>query len=283
MADLSTADQNNSLATLTAYLKQFGIDTPDMTDFVRNAITNSWSDARIQLEIPNQTAFKQAFPEYQARINAGLPPMTPADILNYRTAATKMMKDAGMPAGFYDNKDDFVSLVTNDISPQELQSRIQDGYSKVQNAPQEVRDAFNQFFGAQGDSALTSFFLDPTKSTDLLSRDLTQAQISGTGKQYGFNIDQQSAQNYQQQGISAQQAQQGFQQAFQMKPLAEETISESNDLTNEQIAQGVLTGGAAEQAVKQRQAERSAQFRQAYGGAGGAVQTQQGLGTGAAR
>lgn len=275
-----STDQNNALGVLNKWLGQFQLG--DLGDTIKSWIIQGYSPERVQLEITDTPTFQTAFPEYKARIDKGLPPMSPADILNYRSQTTQILRDAGLPSGFYDSPADFVDLVTKDLSPAELQSRVAGGYAKVANAPQEVKDVFNEYFGAQGPGMLASFFLDPTKGGDVIQKAVTEAQIGGSGRQYGFNIDQTMAQKYAEQGITGAQAQQGFQQAYQLNPLADATISEDNNLTKEQIAQGVLTGGEAEAATKRRQQERSAQFRQAYGGAGGGAQGQQGIGVGGA-
>lgn len=283
MADPAlNATQNDALGQMKNYLGQFKMDDPDMLNTVKGWIVNGYSTDRVKLEIPNTPQFQQQFPEYKARIDAGLPPMSPVDILNYRSSATQLLRDAGLPPGFYDSPDDFVDLVVKNLSPAELQGRIKDGYASVANAPQAVQDTFAEYFGAKGPDMLATFFLDPTKGGDFIQKAVTEAKIGGAGSQYGFNINQSAAEAYAAQGITGAQAQQGFQQADQMKPLAEETISEQGDLTNEQLAQGVLTGGDAAAATKRRAQERSAQFRQAYGGAGGGSQGQRGIGVGGA-
>lgn len=277
MADdpnLSTA-QNNSLGLLSQWLGSFNLGS--LQDTVKQWIINGYSDDRIKLELQNTDVFKQEFPEYEARIKANLTPMTPAEILSYRQTATKLMKDAGMPAGFYDQKDDFVQLVTSDLSPNELNERIRNGYTRVQQAPQEVKDTFAEYFGAQGDNYLAAFFLDPTKSVDVIQRDLTQAEIGGAAYQYGFGMTKEQADRYAQQGITGAQARQVLGQAAQLQPLDEETINETNDITRSDIAEAALTGGEAQKRLSRRQQERSAAFG---GGGGGAGQGRQGFGLG---
>lgn len=274
-----TAAQNDNLALLNGWLGDFGLG--ELGPKVKDWVTKSYSADRIKLELQADPVFTKAFPEYEAAIKAGNP-MTPADILHYRTAVTKTLKDAGLPSGFYDSTDDFVDLVTKGLAVPEIQARIHDGFTKVQMAPPEVKQVFQDYFGVAGDGALASFYLDPEKGQPLLQKMTNEAIIGGTGKQYGFNIDQASAAGFAEAGVSQGQAQQGFQQAFQMKPLAEETMSEQGDLTNEQLAKSQLTGGDAEAQVRRRQQERSAQFKSAYGGQGGGVQGQRGIGIGGA-
>lgn len=276
MADL-TAQQQDNRAVLNQWLGQFNLGTLQGT--VTDWIIQGYSPDRIKLEITNTNEFKSEFPEYQAAIQAGQP-MSPAEIMSYRNTVNNLFKDFGLPKGFYDSKDDYVDLINKRLSPQELQTRIQDGYTRVAGAPQEVKDTFQQYFGVQGDAMLATFFLDPERGGKFLADAATQAEIGGAASQYGFSFDQTEAQRYQQLGISGAQARQGLQQAYQLKPLAEESISEQGDLTSDQLAQAALTGGEAEKLVTQRQQERRAAFG---GGGGGASQGREGLGLGAAR
>lgn len=254
---LSTT-QNNALGSLNDYLQQFGLNTPDMQSTIKNWIVNGYDSDRVKLEIPNLPDFQKAFPEYQAAIKAGNP-MTPADILNYRSTVTSLMKNAGLPSGFYDQPDDFVNLISSNLSPAELQTRIQDGYAKVNDAPQAVKDTFNQYFGVNGDNMLASFFLDPTRGTDAINKAVQTASIGGQATQAGLDITQDQAANVAAQGFSEYTLRSGIQQAAQQEGLANESVSESNDLTGGDVLNQAL-GIAGTQAVARRQQERSAAF-----------------------
>lgn len=272
MADL-TAQQEDNRVVLSQWLGQFGIDS--LQDQVVNWIVQGYSPDRIKLEIQNTTEFNTEFPEYKAAIAAGTP-MSPAEIMSYRQTVNNLFKDYNLPSGFYDSKDDYVDLISKRLSPQELQQRVVDGYTRVAGAPQEVKNVFQEYFGVNSDAMMATFFLDPEKGGKFLQDAATQAEIGGTASQYGFNFSQAEAQRYQELGISGAQARQGLAQAYQMRPLEEETVSEGTDLTSDQLAEGALIGGEAEARTQRRQQER----RAAFGGGGGAAGTRSGLGLG---
>jgi len=276
MADL-TPQQEDNRVVLNNWLGQFNLGTLGPT--VLNWIIQGYSPDRIKLEITNTNEFNSEFPEYKAAIQAGNP-MSPAEIMSYRENVTSLFKDYGLPPGFYDQKDDFVDLINKRLSPGELQTRVEQGYTRVAGAPQEVKDVFNQYFGVKGDAMLATFFLDPERGGKFLQDAATQAEIGGAANQYGFDFSQEESQRYQQLGISGAQARQGLQQAYQLKPLEEESVSETSDLTSDQLAEGVLTGGAAAEQMQRRQQERRAAFS---GSGGGASQGREGLGLGGAR
>lgn len=126
-------------------MAQWGLDTQEIKDLLNRSVTEGggWSNERLQQELFGSGTFKQAFPEYQAAIAAGNP-MDPGEILDYRTQVKSVMFNAGMPAGFYDQNQDFADLISKRLSPVELEGRVQQGFSRVNNAPQEVKDALDR-------------------------------------------------------------------------------------------------------------------------------------------
>jgi hypothetical protein len=142
----STAEDNR--VVLTNFLESYGLKGLD--SFITNAITNSWTPDRIDLELRNTDQFKQAFPEIEERKKNGLPAIAPADVINYRTQVKSIMFNAGLPAGFYDDPSDFVDLLgKKDLSAAEIKGRVEEGFARVAAAPAAVKEVFNQFFGAK--------------------------------------------------------------------------------------------------------------------------------------
>lgn len=273
---LSAAQEDNR-QVLQQWLGQFNLSSlgPD----VLNYIVDNRSPEYIKLRILEHPTFQAEFPEYKAAIQAGTP-MSPAEIMSYREHVTSLFKDYGLPNGFYDGKDDFADLISKRLSPQELETRVTQGYTRVAGAPQEVKDVFNQYFGVKGDAMLATFYLDPERGAKFLSDAATQAEIGGAASQYGFGFNQAQAQRYQELGITGERARQAMQQAYELNPLADESISEGEDIEKNTLAEATLTGGAAAEQVQKRQRERSAAFG---GGGGGANSGREGLGLGAAR
>lgn len=274
MAELTPGQEDNR-QLLQSWLGQFNLSGLG-TDVLSYLIDNRSVDY-IKLKVLESPTFKQEFPEYQTAIDVGNP-MSPAEILSYRETVKTLFTDFGLPSGFYDSKDDFVDLISKKLSPEELQTRVKGGYTRVASAPQEVKNVFNEYFGIQGDSLLATFFLDPARGAKAIDDAVTQAEIGGAGQQYGFGMTQAEAARYQQQGITVEQARQQLRQAAQLQPLAEETISEADDLTRSQLAEGALVGGDAETRTQRRAQERAAAFQ----GGGGAQQGRAGLGLGGA-
>jgi hypothetical protein len=256
-------------------LKQYGLDQliPIVDTWIRGGMT--WDEAQLALYDRSTDAgkiFDQRFPGIRMRQEKGLAPISPAEYVDYEKNAYEYMHAAGLPSGFYDNKDDFTNLIANDVSLNELNTRVTQGFAQVATAPPEVRDAFQHFFGAQGDSALASFFLDPDKALPALEKQVNIAQIGGAGLQQGLNFNLDRATQITDTGISDTQARQAFANIHNMDPLFTNTASESGSLTGEQ--QGVdaalnLDQGQAKKQIQDRLDQRNAEFNGGGGAAGG--------------
>jgi hypothetical protein len=272
-------DSAANASSAALILKQFGLDQliPIVDQWIRGGMT--WDEAQLALYDRSTDAgkiFDQRFPGIRIRQEKGLSPISPAEYVNYEDNATQYMRAAGLPQGFYDNKADFTDLISNDVSLNELNTRVTQGYAQVATAPPEVRDAFNHFFGAQGDSALAAFFLDPDKALPALEKQVDIAKIGGAGIGAGLNFGLDRATQITDAGVSDTQARQAFANIHSMDSLFTNTISETGSLTAEK--QGVdaalgLDQGQARQQIQRRLDERTA----AFNGGGGAASTNAGV------
>lgn len=257
--------QKDAWARLTDMLSQYGLG--DLNRFAWEAIVNGDSQERILQNLRNTDTYKKRFVGMAERQKNGLPAMSENEYIAYEQSVRQMMRESGLPPEFYDQPADFAKLIGNDVSAREVSTRVSDLFAAAESAPAEVRQVFNDWFGVDGTTAMATYFLDPTKAVTLLSEQLRQAEIGGTAKRFGINVDRNRADQLDRMGVGPQQAAQGFQQITAMKPLFQETINESQDFTAEQEGIGAVFGADANsgQNLKDRLARREADF----GGGGG--------------
>lgn len=250
----------NASAYLQAVLDQYGLGS--LTDWAFGALKRGLSAEQILQEMRATTEFKARFPAIAQREQAGLPALSPGEYVSYEKAATQMMRDAGLPSGFWDQPSDFTDLLAKDVSQAELQDRINQGFNRMQfQVPEEVRTVFHDWFGPQGEGALAAFFLDPDRAKPVLMEMANKAFVGGYGKRFGFDVGQDTATQIVQSGRTDQ-APQAFEQLDQARSYFDETISEKTDLTQEQGVRSAFgLDGDATRAVQQRQQERQAQFQ----------------------
>jgi hypothetical protein len=261
MDTLATATTQDANAILQQTLDSYGLGS--MAQWAWNQITTGASPDQVLVNLYQTPQFAQRFPGIIARQKAGLPPISPASYISYEDSAKQLENQYGLPRGFLSNPNTIGEAIGNDVSMSELTSRVQQGYAQVAYAPPEVRQAYAQMFGASGDGALASQFLDFNRSSQLLTEQATAAQISGDASMGGTNMSTGDAMKLAQMGHT--QADVGTTLASLQKesPLFNASIHEQNNLT--QGTQGVEAAfglnATAEQQVIHRQQQRQAEFQ----------------------
>jgi hypothetical protein len=191
--------------------------------------------------------------------------------MEWKDSARSIMKNAGMPAGFYDSDDDFADLIgVKNLAPTELKERVEKGYKAMMQAPVAVREEMQRLWGV-GEGDLAAFFIDPDKGQDLLEKRVAQAQIAGAAKIEGFKggLTVAESQRLQELGTGFDEARQGFGLLGQQSELLEGSVSEGGDITREQQVGAVGGDTAAREAIKKRGKQRTATFEQGGSFAGG--------------
>src|SRR5690606_25139785 len=204
-------------------LDRYGLGS--LADWARDQLIAGKSDVEILQMLRERPEFKERFKAITIREGTGLPAISPEEVLQYEKAAHALMREAGLPAGFYDDPDDFATLLGVNVSLSELAERINEGYLRIQNAPMEVKQAFEQFFGVNSSQAMAAMWLDPEKALPVLKRQLAQAEFAGAGAMFEFDISQFTADRAASTGIGLGEAMAGFSQLDRMRNLFRETVT----------------------------------------------------------
>lgn len=229
----------------------------------------------ITLEITKRPEFAARFPAIAERAKLGLSPISPADYVHYEQGLNQMMHQYGLPFGATSSQfSGYVTkLLAGDVSLTEAQARIADGYSRVMNAPQSVRDAFSSYFGVKGDAAMAALYLDPNEALPHLQQMQQAATLGGTGVNFGVNLDKNQALDLAQHVTTGDGSQQ-FAQVDQMKSLYQENVGENVDITQQQGVQAAFgLSGQSAYDLQRRLQERTAKTS----GGGGAATTAGGV------
>lgn len=271
-------EQTDALAYIRNTLDQYGLGSE--ADWAWSQIVQGVGQTQLLQALRQRPAYQQRFQGMAQRQANGLPAVSEAEYIAYERQAYQLMLAAGMPEQFR-TQDYIANLIGQDRSINEVQQLISNAYLAVTQAPPEVRQTFADYFGPQGDSAFASFILDGQHAAPALEQMAQQAIVGGTGRTYGFDVGQGLAEQIVQRGLTGQ-APQTFGQVAAQRPLFTETVSENQDLTEQQ---GVSAGFGIDQTdvgkVRRRAEERAAAFG---GQATGGVTTQEGaIGLGAAR
>jgi hypothetical protein len=248
--------------TIKAVLSTYGLgDLADVlwTNYASGLVDISNEQALIY-SIRETPTYQQRFAGNAARVKKGLPELSPSDYIALENYYRRTMQSSGMPTGFYDQTSDFADLIANDVSPQELDSRIQDGYSAVANADPEVKRQMQELYGVS-EGQLAAYFLDPQKATPVLKRQAQAAQIAARAQeQGGIQITGSYAENLASRGITEQQARAGFAEIGALGELRQ-TFAGETALSNEQLANAAFgLDVQAQQELERRKRLRTGEF-----------------------
>ena len=262
--DLLQGTQRDAYLAVKNLFKTYGLDSlaPKIYDYIKNG----YSGDTISILLQDTPEYKTRFAGNEARKAAGLPVLSPGQYLSTEASYRQIMQSAGLPAGFYDQPSDFTNWIGGDVSPTEIQSRVDLASQATILANPSYRQALNQM-GIK-DSELTAYFLDRTRALPALQKSAAAAAIGAQALEQGMTFDTQYAQKLAAQGITAQQAQQGYSNIHQ-------NLETYQNLSN--IYGGEYTQRTSEQAVFEQNAAAMEQQRRLAqreaGSFGGAVGT----------
>lgn len=200
-----TGDQKDAFAALNSLFTSYGLG--ELADTIAGYIKNGYSADTIQLLLRETSAYKKRFAANEARVKKGMPALSPAEYLATETAYRQIMRASGVPKGFYDQNSDFQKFLENDVSPQEIQSRVTAASDFVNSASPEAKAQFAQWY-TNGD--MIAYALDPARAEPLVGKSFQTAKIGAEAGAQGLGIDQQMAQSIAERGITSDQASQGF-------------------------------------------------------------------------
>jgi hypothetical protein len=240
-------------------LDQWGLS--GLTDMAWNLITNGASSEEVVAQIRNTDEYQNRFAGNAYRASRGLPPLSESNYLAYEAQARQVLTTAGFPKGFYDTPDDFANLIGNDVSPQELNDRANEGHYLQTQAPPEVKAALKQFYGI-GDADIAAYLLDPGRAITAIQSQVGAATAAGTAQRagYGNTLSKMQAEQIGQMGLSPAQLQAGFSDLASKNFLLQGFSGEEN-ITGDQALSAEFAGNAdAQAAMTRRQKARLSGF-----------------------
>lgn len=259
----TTRRRQDARTTMASVLATYGLG--DLSDYVYNEIiaketVNINNPDAIIFAIREQPAYQKRFAGNAARLKKGLSELDPASYIGLENQFRQTLQSNGLPANFYDQPDDFQALIEGDVSPSELNERVQQGYRAVADADPAVKEQMKNLYGI-GEGELAAYFLDPQRTAPLLTRQAQAANIAARGlEQGGIQLSGQFAEDLARRGITEQQARAGFAEVGALGELRQ-TFAGEAALSGEQLA-GAAFGidVAAQQELERRKKLRTGEF-----------------------
>lgn len=258
---------------MLAGLEPYGLGDlaePALT-FLRKNPTGSQEDFLRSLR--NTTQYQTRFAGNAARVKAGLPELTPGEYVSIENQYRNVFQYYDIPKEFYDETSDFQKLIEGNVDSAELQNRVTNGFVAVRDSSPDVIKQMKELYGVN-EAQLATYFLDPTKGSNILRRQAEAAKVGAAAAQGGIQLDVSLAERLASENLTPEQVRQGAAtvtrqgQVYEALQAGEDTISQQEALQAE-----FGLSEAAAQRVRQRQRRRQAEFEQG----GGFAQTQTGI------
>jgi len=203
---LLTGANRDAFMALSTLFEQYGLGS--LAGKIYDYVKNGYGADTISILLQDTNEYKKRFAANQSRINAGMSVLSPAEYISVENSYRQIMRQSGLPEGFYDSASDFTDWIGKDMSPTELQSRVDLATQATALANPAYKKALKQM--GLSDGELSAYFLDPDRALPILQKNAATAAIGSEALTRGLGFDQQYAEELATSGISRDQAAQGY-------------------------------------------------------------------------
>lgn len=185
MANTTDIDAENAYGLLVRMLTEWGLGelAPDVLRMLQDGQTQD----QVSILIQDTDAYKRRFSGNDARRKVGLAALSPAEYLSTEASYRRIMESAGLPEGFYDHPDDFASWIGSDVSPAEVQTRVNLATDAAVSLDDNSRKAFWEYYRI-GESDLAAYFLDRERALPAIQKQARAAQIGAAANRNNLGV-----------------------------------------------------------------------------------------------
>lgn len=273
---LLSGTDRDAFAAVSTLFKSYGLES--LAGKIFDYVKNGYSADTVSILLQDTKEYKDRFAGNELRKKAGLPVLSAGEYLATEASYRQIMQSAGLPSGFYDQNSDFNNWIGGNVSPSEIQTRVDLATQATILANPDYRKALNQMGIA--DSELTAYFLDTKKALPYIQKAAATAQIGAQALAQNLAFDQAYAESLATKGITADQAGQGYAQiAGEAETLGNLANIYGTTYTQREAEQATFEGSSG---ATNKRKKLASQERANFGGAAGTAS--QGLsGRGGAR
>lgn len=215
-AGLTGAKRDAASALITLF-EGYGLG--DLASDIVRYVRNGESSDTIYLQLQQSDSWKKRFAGNEARKKAGLPVLSPAEYLSVESSYRQTMQQFGLPKGFYDQPSDFAGFIGNDMSPAELQARVQPWFDIAQSSDPAMKAALAQL--GISTAGLAAHLLDATRAAPLLQKEVNTIKLARQAQRSKLLVGNGTLAGLTEMGITEDQAAQGFGQIANFLPQTE--------------------------------------------------------------
>lgn len=185
-------DDENAFKILRDFFESLGIVfDQEIETLIKDAMVDGYGPDQLNLIMPDlekTQAFRNRFVGYHQRVANGYNAISLGEYLQLENTYHRIMQEAGLPAGFYDDPSDFGGWIADNVSPDEIQNRVAMSVKAAQSVDPTARNLMARYYGlTTGDIA--SFFLDQDRALPVIERQYQAANVASWAARAGFQID----------------------------------------------------------------------------------------------
>jgi hypothetical protein len=182
---------------------------------LKGLIESGISPAEFTIKLRETDAYKKRFAANSSRIQKGLRALSEAEYIGLEDQYQNVMRQYGLPESYYTRGDmgrqeGFEKFIAGDVSPVELEDRIQTAQTRVVNANPEVSKALREFYPEITGGDILAYALDPAQAINNIKRKVGAAEIGAGAMQAGLQTGLARAEELQRYGVTKETARQGF-------------------------------------------------------------------------
>ena len=204
--DWTAADQS-AFDLMAMTLQQWGLGS--LSDVLRSLIEGGITDqASLTLALQDTNEWRTRFAGNEILKQNGLGVLSPAEYLALEKSYAQIMRNFGLPSGFYDDPSDYAGFIGANVSAAELQSRVQSYADLANREDPAIVAQLNSMGLSQGD--LLAYMIDPTRAMPIIQQTYQTAVLGGAARRAGVTADNDYLRQLAGQGVTEQQAAQGY-------------------------------------------------------------------------
>ena len=206
---------DNAILAVTDRFNKYGLGS--LVPKIRELAISGASEDTIALQLQETPEYKQRFIGNEERIKKGLRVLDPGTYIGLEDRYRQIIRAYGLKQ--FDNDAYVTQFISNDVSPEEVSSRVVNAVQRVQNADPAVSQMLRQYYNI-GVTDMVAYVLDPTNQLPKIERQIGAAEIGVAAGRQGLTAGVNVAEQLAAQGVTEAEARRGYSTIADILPQA---------------------------------------------------------------
>ena len=205
----------SAIAVLTDRFSRYGLAS--LVPKIKELAIGGAGESTITLQLQETEEYRQRFRANQDPIKKGLSVLDPGTYLGLEDRYRQIIRAYGLKQ--FDDDSYVTQFISNDVSPEELSSRVVNAVQRVQNADPAVSAMLRQYYNI-GATDMVAYVLDPNNQLPKIERQIGAAEIGVAAGRQGLTAGVNVAEQLAAQGVTQAEAQRGYSTIADILPQA---------------------------------------------------------------